>query len=195
MKKILVLIFTLTPLIFYGQAGKAGKLKKEINIDTLFVFLEFTDTTDQILKNELKIQFDKIVSKFNRQEEGFILVVDSSQIHQSIRFLVGPIKYVDWKKNLWVTGLDLALIGANILILPYFPPVIPFYLMPATYSRVDIKSADEIFYKPAHFFVNPNGYFTKKEKQKMRFKRKFDKKFYKYFCNLNSQNQKNNRTE
>ena len=193
MKKLLILIFTLSPLISFGQSGKAGQLKKEVNIDTLFVLIEFSDTVDYVFQNELIVQFDTIVSVFNREEKAFILVIDSTQNNRYLKFFVGPIKYVDLKKNLWVTGLDMVLIGANILILPYFPPVIPFYLMPATISRIDIKDSGDLFYKPTRLFINPNGYWTKKEKQKVRFKRKFDKVFYKYFHDLNKQIEKNNK--
>ena len=178
---------------FFGQAGNAGKLKEDVNIDTLFVSIQFSDTADLVLQKELLIQFDTIVSSFNREEDAFTLIIDSTRNYRTINFLIGPVKYVDWKKNLWVTGLDLALIGANILILPYFPPIIPFYFMPATICQVDLESSDDLFYKPSRIFVNPNGYFAKKETQKVRLKKKFDKVFYKYFLRLNKQNEKINK--
>ncbi|PZX49024.1 hypothetical protein LV84_04309 [Algoriphagus ratkowskyi] len=193
MKRLLILLLTITPFITFGQQGKAGQLKKNVNLDTLYVSVQFSDTNDLVLQKELLVQFDTIVSVFNRKKQAFKLVIDSTQNNRTINFLLGPIKYVDWKKNVWVTGLDVALIGANILILPYFPPVIPFYLMPATLCRVDLKSSDDLFYKPTRLFLNPNGYFTKKEKQKLRFKKKFNKLLYKCFFDLNEQNKKNNK--
>lgn len=193
MKRLFTILLFLAALMTFGQSGKAGKLKEDVHIDTLFVSLQFLDTADAVLQKELSIQFDTIVSVFNREEQAFTVIVDSTRNKRTINFLIGPIKYVDWKKNLWVTGLDLALIGANILILPYFPPIIPFYLMPSTICRVDLDSSDDLFYKQTKFFVNPNGYFTKREKQKLRLKKKFDKVFYRYFLNLNKQNEKNNK--
>jgi hypothetical protein len=193
MQRLLIILLTLASLMTFGQSGRAGKLKEGINIDTLFVRIQFSDSADPVLQKELLIQFDNIVSTFNREEDAFTLITDSTRNNRTINFLIGPVKYVDWKKNLWVTALDLALIGTNILIIPYFPPVIPFYFMPATICRVDLESSDDLFYKPSEIYVNPNGYFTKRETQKVRLKKKFDKVFYKYFLSLNKQNEQNNK--
>ncbi|NEN25739.1 hypothetical protein G3O08_19805 [Cryomorpha ignava] len=193
MKRLLTILLILASLQFFGQSGKAGKLKEDVNIDTLFVSIQFSDTADPVLQKELLIQFDTIVSSFNREEQAFTLAIDSTRNTRTINFLVGSVKYVDWKKNLWVTGLDLALIGVNILIIPYFPPVIPFYLMPSTICRVDLESSDDLFYRPTRISVNPNGYFAKRNTQKLRLKKKFDKVFYKYFLSLNKQNEKKNK--
>ncbi len=164
--------------------GQPNSLRKNDRIDTLYVFLQFTDSTDNLLQKELITQFDSIVIDFNKKNNSIILKVDSSRKTKSIKFLMGKIKYVDWKRNLWVTGLDLAMVGANILILPYFPPCIPFYLMPATYCKVDIICSSELLLKCNKFFINSNGYITKKEKQKIRFKKKFNKIFSKFFLNI-----------
>ncbi|MBZ0207194.1 MAG: hypothetical protein K8H89_12775 [Flavobacteriales bacterium] len=193
MKQLLTILLIFTSLQFFGQTGKAGKLKEGVTIDTLFVSIQFSDTADLVLQKELLTQFDNITTSFNSEEDAFTLIIDSTRNNRSINFIIGSVKYVDWKKNLWVTGLDLALIGANILIMPYFPPIIPFYLMPATICHVDIESSDDLFYKQDRISVNPNGYFAKNGSQKIRLKKKFDKVFYKYFVRLNKQNEKINK--
>jgi hypothetical protein len=185
-----IIILFLSPQLSLGQSRKMKELKKGVKIDTLYVFLQFKEPFDPVLQKELLIQFDTLSSTFNREKQTFKLIIDSTRDNRAIKFLLSPIKYVDLKKNLWVTALDMTLIGVNILLIPYFPPVIPFYLMPATISRIDIKRSADILIKPTHLFINPNGYWTQKEKQKLKFKKQFNKVIYRYFLSLNKKNSK-----
>lgn len=188
-----IIIFVLTLLFSYTSSGQNAVLRKEAKIDTLYLVLNQTDTNDRALNEELTKHFDSIVNAFNKQDKKFKLKIDSTHQTSSISLTMGQIKYVTWKRNLWVTGLDLAMIGANILILPYFPPVIPFYLMPATYCKVTAESSSDILTRKTKLFINPNGYFRKQGKQKSKFKKKFDKTFVKFFNDINRQYEKNNK--
>ena len=188
-----ITIFVLTILYSNISSGQNLELKKEAKIDTLYLSLSQTDTNDLVLNRQLFVQFDSLINDFNKQDKKFKIKIDSSHRTNSILMTMGQIKYVTWQRNLWVTSLDLAMIGANILILPYFPPVIPFYLMPATHCKVTIESSSDIIKRKTKVFINPNGYFKKKDKQKIKFKKKFDRVFAKLFNEINRQYEKNNK--
>jgi len=188
-----IIIFVLTLLLSNISSGQNIVLKKEAKFDTLYLTLTQTDTIDVVLNRELFKQFDSLVNDFNKQDKRFKIKIDSTHGTNSILLTMGQIKYVTWQRNLWVTGLDLAMIGANILILPYFPPVIPFYLMPATFCKVTVESTSDILARKTKVFINPNGYFRKKEKQKVKLKKKFDRVFVKLFNEVNRQYEKNNK--
>lgn len=188
--KIYILIF----LLFYTSLAisQTKSLNKDIKIDTIYVSLQLKDSINAYLNQELKGIFDSVTVNFNKQKTPFKLKYQNNAIANAIKFEVGKINFVTAKRNILTTTLDAALLGANVIILPYFPPVIPFYLMPATDSKVETICTKGLFEKNPIFYINPNGYFASKSKQVMRFKRKFKSSFFNFYYNLSKQYQKNN---
>ena len=185
----IIILLIICSLETFGQGIKLNKGKK---IDTLYVSLVQNDKSVLKLQEELQTQFDSLIKNFNLNRRTYKILNDSTHSSNSIRLTMGPIKYVDLKRNLLVTGLDLAMVGANILILPYFPPVIPFYLMPATYCKVKTSFTPDLVQKSPTLSINPNGYLRNKDKQRNMFKSKFNKVFLKLFIEIDKQNHNNN---
>jgi len=190
MRSISILILII--ISSFIAAGQNVVLNKLAKFDTLYLNLVQTDTSDAALNKELFAQFDSIVINFNKQDKQFKIKIDSTHKANSILLTMGKIKYVTWKQNLWITGLDLAMIGANILILPYFPPIIPFYLMPYTYCKITLEGTPKILAQKAKIVVSNEGYFMKRKEQRVRLKKQFDRTCVKLFNQLNKQYKKNN---
>jgi len=117
-------------------------------IDTICVFLEQTNISDEKLTNELQRQFDSIVIDFNNQlDRSLKLVIDGSRSTHTIKFVMGDIKYVDSKKRILIAGINIVCLGIDILIFP-FPPVFPFYLSPCWRRSVTCASLknDDIYF-------------------------------------------------
>jgi len=183
---------TIFAVIFFSPFQIVGqqniRLNKDCKVDTIYVFLQQTDSSDYELINELQTKFNSIVANFNNQSDRvFKLIIDSSYSTNSVKFLMGKIKYVDCKRRIFTATIDIIGIGINILIFPYFPPIVPFYLMPSTYCKVDIITTDDLACKNGKLFINPNGTFVKKETQKKKFSKKFDKRFNKFFAEIDRQ--------
>lgn len=188
MKTTITLIFSIYFSIICN--GQIIEFKKDIKIDTLYLYLNQTDTTDIKLNKEIQLQFDSLVQNYNIHNNSFKIKIDSSKKHNALTFTMGQINYVTLKRRLLISGLDLTLLGLNILILP-FPPIIPFYLMPATNSKITIENKSGILKQNSKLFINPNGYFSKMDKQKIKFKKKFNKRISNFFNEINKQYTKN----
>jgi len=182
-RNILITSFILFSSLFMQVRGMV------IRTDTIYVTLIQNDTTDLKLRNELAAEFASIVEAFNKQPGSLKVKLDSSHTTKMIRLTMGKINYVNTKRNLLVTGLDLAMVGANILILP-FPPVIPFYLMPATHCRVMVEATPDLLMAKTKININPNGYLKTSENQKIKFKARFNKVFVKFFNELGKQHER-----
>ena len=190
---ILFLLFC--PFFMFGQIETTINLKKDCKIDTLYVFLQQTDTSDYELNEILHRKFDSIVANFNTQQgRVFKIIIDSTHFTNTIKFVMGKINYVGCKRRVLTATLDIVGLGLDILIFPYFPfPIFPFYLMPATVCQFNIVVTNDLAKKNGKLFVNPNGTFIKKDKQKEKFKKCFDKEFVNCFNEIEKQYKKNNK--
>jgi len=100
---------------------------------------------------------------------------------------MGNIEYATLKRSLWMTGLNLTLVGANILILPYFPPIIPFYFFPTTNCKITIENNLNAFRYSSGMLIAPGAYFKPKQKQKIKFKMEFEREMASLFKEVNRQ--------
>lgn len=178
---ISILFFT-SPIFGYDHESKDS-----IKHDTLFIQLIQTDTSDKLLNSELALIFDSIVNKFNRQYKHVKIIIDSVQRRNSLKLTMGEIQYGTMNRSLWLTGLNLTLIGANILILPYFPPIIPFYFYPTTNCKISIENNSKTFRYDSKMFIAPGAYFKNKQKQKIKFKKEFEREIGSLFKEMNRQ--------
>ena len=193
MKHLITVFAVIFFFHFHILGQQTFKLNKNCKIDTLYVFLQQNDTVDNKLVNELQIKFDSIVSNFTTQHnKAYKIIIDSVYSYNSIVFVMGKIRYVDCKMRTLTATMDIIGLGLNVLIFP-FPPVFPFYLMPATNATVDIIATSDLFRKKERFVINPSGAFINKEKQKEKFKKFFVKEFVKFFNEIDKQYKKNNK--
>lgn len=162
-------------------------LNRSVVNDTLGVRFSFADQTDPIRNQRLEAILDSVIDVFNRGDRSVILVKDYLQAPASVHFTIDTIHFVNRKRNFVASGINLAGIGANILILPFAPPLIPFYFMPLVHSNVRIDGSAGLAKKIRKFNVHANGYFAGEPRQQKRYDRHFGKSFHDLFVELDLQ--------
>ena len=190
--RYIILAFVLFyPFLIFGQINTTIKLKKDCKIDTLYVFLQQTDTIDYELNEILQKKFDSIVANFNTQQNKvFQIIIDSSHTNNTIKFVMGKISYVGCKERIITTVVDIVVIA----IFPYSIIMFPQLLLPATYCKVDIKGSNDLMKRKwSYFLIDPEAAFANKNKQKEKFKKRFDKEFVNCFNEIEKQYKKNNK--
>ena len=193
-RSIMIIILLILSTVSFGQQIR---LKKNIQIDTLRVCISFSNEIELEMKKSLDSIFNLAIADFNSSSSSFIILYDSVNKKNMIKMHMGNIKYVTTKSSVLLTGIDLVLIAGHVFMIGTYGWTLPIwpFLLPATHSKVEL-SIDPNIVKSKYetrMWINPNGYFMKKPKQKDKFKKKFFKKITKFFNTINNQNIKNNK--
>jgi hypothetical protein len=151
--------------------------------------LDVSDLEEPEQQTMIIAHFDSLVIAFNQTKPFYIIVIDSASKDRAVRMKMGRTHYVSTNKTLLWTGIDLAILSINIFLIPAPYGIIPFYLMPAAHSKIDFTySPDLHFTKPSKAgYINPNGFWRKKSKQKIKLVRRFDRMISKYLKELHQQ--------
>ncbi|MDA3893135.1 MAG: hypothetical protein PF517_15845 [Salinivirgaceae bacterium] len=193
-KKILIVLFIFLSTVLVGQNIKLDKSKR---IDTLTIWLDISNKIDAKMQEELEVIFQNQISNFNIGNNSFIIKIDSNGLTNSIRMNMDSIYYVDAKRSLKVTGLDLLLIAGHVVMVSSFGWTVPVFFLPGTACRIDLEIDPSLVKSKSKtkMFVSPNGYFKKKEMQKQKFKIKFESKIKKLIFSIDRQNRKQKKKE
>ena len=193
MKANYILLITL----FISTIGHSQsiKLNPKLDIDTLTIWMDYSDEIEPELQSRLQESVIKSIDKFNAEKSGFIVVLDSMKSATSMSMNMGEINYVETKDNLIWTGIGLITLAGHAYAISAMGFTLPILLLRSTVSEVQIKTSEGLVTnkpKLSRFFVNPFGMYTKIEKQKDKMVLKTDKVLFKFFKNLGKQDEKNN---
>ena len=175
-------LFYITIILLLSSSKKINA-SNQITKDTIFVCLNINKNVEIKLKTDLLNSFDSLISSFN-SKSNLTFINDSSSNKKLIKLNMGEIKYVNNKRRIYTALLDGTMIYLNFLLFPSIPIILPFYLMPATVSKIKISYSEDLKSKKeiTKIWVNPNGTFQ--EKQKTKFKKRFKKVIMKYFLKI-----------
>jgi hypothetical protein len=194
MKRNYVLLIILL-ISTIGQA-QSVTLNPELDIDTLAIWMDYSDEIESELQSRLQESVINAIDKFNAEQSGFIVVLDSMQTTTSMRMNMGAINYVDKKDNLIWTGVGLVTLAGHAYAISTVGFTLPILLLRSTVSVVQIEtSLGLVTNKPklSRFFINPFGMYMKIEKQKDKMVLKTEKATFKFLKNLSKQDERNNR--
>ncbi|MGC9375748.1 MAG: hypothetical protein ACP5DQ_11990 [Bacteroidales bacterium] len=187
MKQILIII---SAVLFFNQSN-AQKIEfnKNLEIDTLFLWLEISNKIEDSMRIKILDQFDKTISNFNRLDNNYMALIRNGNFQNSIKMSMGDINYVNTKRRVYATLLNLAILGADILmvnagLLVIIPPI----LTPSTSSSIEMEIPKNMLHprnRNKNLRIGPGAYFINIEKQQSKFIRKFDKKVSRFLNNLN----------
>ena len=173
--------FSLTSLGCIIMMTSLARLSKA-EVDTLGISLDVSHIKEVYVQRLLMTKFDSIVQNFNKKDMLFKFKIQAYNNEKSICIQLSDIKYVSLNRNLWTIGLDISFLIIDYLIFP-FPPVLPFYLLPATYSKLNITLSPDLKFDKLNIkrFIHPSGFAINKEKQTSRFVKSFDKVITQFF--------------
>ena len=194
MKRNYVLLIILL-ISTFGHA-QSVKLNPELDIDTLAIWMDYSDEIESELQARLQESVINAIEKFNAEQSGFIVILDSMHTTTSMRMNMGAINYVDKKDNLIWTGVGLVTLAGHAYVISAIGFTLPILLLPSTVSKVQIEtSLALVTNKPklSRFFINPFGMYRKFEKQKDKMVLKTEKATFKFLKNLGKQDERNNR--
>lgn len=191
--KIAALIWSLFVVgLAYGQNIN---LSRKVQLDTLKVWMQFSSEMSEPIKLELDSIFRMTVSEFNQSNPTFAVVIDSSKTKQFLFMKMGAIEFVDAKASVLITLLDLSLVTGHIAMIKNYSWTLPLWpvLLPATRSKIQLESTPGLTANKfvRKMWINPEGYFKSKEKQRFKFKRSFQKEFEQLWQRFDKQNAKN----
>ncbi len=175
--------------------GQSIKLNEFLQIDTLRVTFEASAKIDSELREDLDRIFRDQTLKFNSESHTYLLIEDSINNRNSIRMYLDSINYVETKRNVLTTGLNIAIIAGRIAMITSLGWTLPIYPLqiPGINGIVDLE-IDPLLVSSnpkTRLDVGPGGYFMEKQKQKENYKRKFQKKLEKLYLKIDKQNLRN----
>lgn len=192
MKHILIL---LTLLLSTTGEAQSVKLNPVLKIDTLTIWMDYSDEITEELQLRLQESVVKAVNRFNLEEKGFKVILDSARTLTSMRMKMGAIDYVDAKDNILWTGIGLVTLAGHAYAISATGITLPFLLLPSTFSKVQIETSKGLVTnKPkfSRFFINPFGMYKRIIKQENNMVKKAEKSLFKFLLKLGKQYEKNN---
>src|SRR5690554_2123961 len=194
MKRISILTILLSLSTFV--VGQNIKLNKEINIDTLTIWVDYSEQIEPELTEKIQESVLTAVERFNNEPIGFVvdLTLDSSNF--SMKMTVGEIDYVVKKDNILWTSVGLLTLAGHVYVISTIGWTLPILLIPSTVSEVQIQTSENLVTnkpKQNRIFINPMGYLRKKEKQNEKIVLKTEKVLYRFLKRIGKQDERNNR--
>jgi len=194
MKRISILTILLSLSTFV--VGQNIKLNKEINIDTLTIWVDYSEQIEPELTKKIQESVLAAVERFNSEPIGFMvnLTLDSSNF--SMKMTVGEIDYVVKKDNILWTSVGLLTLAGHVYAISTIGWTLPILLIPSTVSEVQIQTSENLVTnkpKQNRIFINPMGYLRKKEKQNEKIVLKTEKVLYRFLKRIGKQDERNNR--
>lgn len=194
MTRVIPVLFAI--LFVAPLRGQFVELNEDLDLDTLHVWVEYSDSIDNDLKVELQWSVVQAVEHFNTYHDAFAVVLDSTAAEPYIRMTMGEIEYVDTKSNLIWSAVGVATLVGHVYVIGALGYTLPILLIPATHSRVDLELSEGLaISKSKHhrFSINPSGYLRKPAKQRRKMVESTKKTLYRFFKKLDKQDRKNNR--
>jgi len=194
MRQAILTLFLLT----FSLTGKTQsiQLNPEIELDTLAIWMDYSKEIDPALQNRFQKSVLQAIDKFNLEEIGFMVILDSTKYDHSMRMEMGPINYVDGKDNVIWTGVGIITLAGHVYAIATWGFTLPILFLPSTMSKIQIEVSKNLVVnksKMNRIFVNPFGMYMKVDKQNDKMVKKLEKKLYKFFKQLGKQEEKNNR--
>ena len=166
------------------------KLNPEIDIDTLSIWMNYSDEIEPEFQTRLHESVLKAITKFNAEQSGFTVLLDSMKTKTSMTMNMAAIDYVDRKDNLIWTGVGLATLVGHAYVISAVGFTLPILLLPSTVSEVKVIASEGLITnkpKLSRFFINPFGMYRKTEKQKDRMVLKTEKVLINFLKKLGKQ--------
>lgn len=142
MKRNYVLLIIL--LISVIGNAQSIKLNPALDIDTLAIWMDYSDEIEPELKSKFQESVINAIDKFNTEQNGFFVVLDSMPSTTSMRMNMGAINYVDKKDNLIWTGVGLITLAGYAYAISALGFTLPILLLPSTVSEVQIETSKDL---------------------------------------------------
>ncbi|MBL4734564.1 MAG: hypothetical protein JKY18_04335 [Flavobacteriales bacterium] len=167
-KILIILIFSFA--VFCESSAQNIKLRKDCRIDTLRVSLSMASVTNKEMGNRLRTILDSIVEDFNHDETQFKLSIDSTAGRSSLHINLNAIDYVNRKRNLSFTVLNLIFFTGTLYLNSQTGYIIPFLLFPSANIETDVLLSPDLSAsgKMTKTYISGNGFWLKHYSQEMR---------------------------
>jgi len=167
-----VLIIATCLSIFSNNAwSQKIKFRSTARIDTLNVWLSLPPKLDSSAAVDLRAIFDSLVSDFNNEPNLYKLKVNASPEGNALQLKMGPIRYVNTRRNIGSSLMNAALLTGTVYLLSVSGIIVPFLVFPLASSRIFVSLSADLAAKEiiSKAFIGGNGYLLSKEKQQDRF--------------------------
>ena len=195
MYRILIIVF----LFVAGSVNCLGqniKFKQDTRFDTLNVWLSLPVKIDSTMKIELWHVFDSLVHDFNEQDNLYKLKVHASPSFNAMQFKMGPIRYVDLKRNIGLTVMNMAFVVGTAYVFTLTGIVVPFLMFPASSGKLYVSLSSDVTAMQgiSKNFIGGNGYWLSKRKQRQRYLIGFEDRVFRSLSNAHKNYRKNVKT-
>ena len=134
------------------------------------VSLSMASVTNKEMGNRLRTILDSIVEDFNHDETQFKLSIDSTAGRSSLHINLNAIDYVNRKRNLSFTVLNLIFFTGTLYLNSQTGYIIPFLLFPSANIETDVLLSPDLSAsgKMTKTYISGNGFWLKHYSQEMR---------------------------
>jgi hypothetical protein len=190
---ILILVMTiLTPSL----AQEKIRIRKDIVVDTVAIWINYPSNFD-IQKRQTYDQIMKEVIKKANSDFSYFTQLDPAGSKYNLSIDMDTISYTTGKQSRNATLFNLLFFGGHAAMIGVFGWTLPVLItyIPETKSDTNIYVDKNLTDKSTHIqsIIASGGYFTSRNKQDVRFERRFGKYIYKLGKGIDKQNKKNNR--
>lgn len=143
----------------------AKKAQYTIPTDTLVFCLTIPDAYDAATRNKVVAAMDSLVAHYNRNDRALKFRYVKLPTEEAVALSCGAPQLAPEKRSYWITGVNVLLLGANVLLFPYFAPIIPFYFIPIAKCDLNIREELDWLVIENEQTVHCSAYFRSADKQ------------------------------
>lgn len=143
----------------------AKKAAYTIPADTLVIHLTLPEHYDEETKTRILTAVDSAAAVYNQNNRALKFVRTTTLSDEAVALTWGAPQLAPKKRSYWITGVNALLLGANVLIFPYFMPIIPFYFIPIAKCELVLQEQLEWLSTESAETIDCSAYFRSEEKQ------------------------------
>lgn len=152
-------------LMFSSVNVFAKQSRSPILPDTLAIYVSIPTQFDEATRWRIEAAVDSLVVLHNQNDRALKFIRTATASQESVSLLWGAPQLSPKQRSYWITGVNVLLLGANVLIFPYFAPIIPFYFIPIAKCDLTIQEQIDWLVIENEETVHCSAYFRNAEKQ------------------------------